>query len=184
MIEAPQCLITGLSSKGETFCRLYMLFIKPEQMAYICEYGTSDTSHVICGSLVCAMELYDCSGLMRWLNYRIVWSRSLHATSSIFLSLKSNQEEPDPHLAASIASVPGNSAESGEVGVNHQAVEILRKLPGVTDGNFRLILGACSCLADLADMTLEQLEQVMGSKRNAKVLRDFLHAPSPRHLAL
>lgn len=113
---------------------------------------------------------------------RIVWSRSLHATSDMFLSLKSNQEEPDPHLAASIASIPGKSVESGELGLNHQAVEILRKLPGVTDGNFRLILGACSCLADLAEMSVEQLEEVMGSKRNAKILRDFLDAPSPQHL--
>ena len=33
---------------------------------------------------------------------RIIWSRSLHASADIFRSLKSNQDEPDPVLAASI----------------------------------------------------------------------------------
>ena len=33
---------------------------------------------------------------------RLVWSRSLHATAAIFHSLNSNQDDPDPLVAASI----------------------------------------------------------------------------------
>ncbi len=37
---------------------------------------------------------------------RIIWSRSLHATASIFRELKANQDEPDPLAAASIGDPP------------------------------------------------------------------------------
>ncbi len=33
---------------------------------------------------------------------RIIWSRSLHATADIFRALKSNQDDPDPDVAAAI----------------------------------------------------------------------------------
>ncbi len=31
---------------------------------------------------------------------RIIWSRALHATADVFRSLKTNQDDPDPLLAA------------------------------------------------------------------------------------
>jgi DNA excision repair protein ERCC-4 len=42
---------------------------------------------------------------------RIVWSRSLHATASIFMSLKSNQDEPDETKAMRV----GVPSEDGVV---------------------------------------------------------------------
>lgn len=110
-----------------------------------------------------------------------MWSRSLHATADMFSSLKANQEEPDPRAAALVGNTQGNLEISSDLVINDQAIEVLRKLPGVTDSNFRPLMGACTCLADLADMSLSALEGIIGSKKNAKLLRDFLDAPCPRH---
>lgn len=42
---------------------------------------------------------------------RIVWSRSLHATADIFISLKTNQDEPDENKAMGV----GVPSEDGVV---------------------------------------------------------------------
>ncbi|KXZ54474.1 hypothetical protein GPECTOR_4g539 [Gonium pectorale] len=64
--------------------------------------------------------------------------------------------------------------------VNQPALELLRRLPGVNDSNYRSLLGACGSLAELAALPLGRLEAVMGSAKNARALRDFLDAPCPR----
>jgi DNA excision repair protein ERCC-4 len=64
--------------------------------------------------------------------------------------------------------------------VNQAAVDLLRKLPGVTEANHRALMAAAGSLAGLADMALPQLEAAMGSARSAKALREFLDAPCPR----
>lgn len=35
-------------------------------------------------------------------------------------------------------------------------------------------------LAELAEMSLEELEGILSSQRNARLLHDFLHAPCPK----
>ncbi|KAG4403845.1 hypothetical protein GLYMA_01G204533v4 [Glycine max] len=74
---------------------------------------------------------------------RIIWSRSLHATAEIFASLKANQDEPDETKAIRV----GVPSEEGIVendvraeNYNTSAVEFLRRLPGVTDSNYRAIM--------------------------------------------
>ena len=52
-------------------------------------------------------------------------------------------------------------------------------LQGVTEANYRAFMAACTCLADLADMSVEQLTPLAGSVLFAKKLHDFLHAPCP-----
>jgi DNA excision repair protein ERCC-4 len=64
--------------------------------------------------------------------------------------------------------------------VNQAAVDMLRKLPGVTEANYRQLMAAAGSLAGLADMALEALEAATGSSRAAKALRVFLDAPCPR----
>ncbi|KAG5061354.1 hypothetical protein JHK87_002383 [Glycine soja] len=74
---------------------------------------------------------------------RIIWSRSLHATAEIFASLKANQDEPDETKAIRV----GVPSEEGIVendvraeNYNTSAVEFLRRIPGVTDSNYRAIM--------------------------------------------
>lgn len=113
---------------------------------------------------------------------RIIWSRSLHATAEIFASLKSNQDEPDEVKAIRV----GVPSEEGVVendvraeNYNTSAVEMLRRLPGVTDSNYRAIMDGCKSLAELAMLPLERLVELMGGQKAAKMLREFLDAKYP-----
>ncbi|KAK3237889.1 hypothetical protein CYMTET_52064, partial [Cymbomonas tetramitiformis] len=111
---------------------------------------------------------------------RIVWSRSLHDTAAIFRSLKSNQEEPQVQAAMEVgAPIDGRDAAADDACTNQAAVELLRRLPGVTEKNFRAVLTRCDTLADLAAMTPAQLQELLGDARQGKMLHDFLHAQAP-----
>lgn len=113
---------------------------------------------------------------------RIIWSRSLHATAEIFASLKSNQDEPDEAKAMRV----GVPSEEGFIendvraeNYNTSAVEFLRRLPGVTDSNYRAIMDGCKNLAELALFPIERLAELMGGRKAAQTLRDFLDAKYP-----
>ncbi|GJX96153.1 DNA repair endonuclease UVH1 [Tanacetum coccineum] len=110
---------------------------------------------------------------------RIVWSRSLHATAEIFASLKMNQDEPDEAKATRVGVPSEEGVVEGAENYNTSAVEFLRRLPGVTDSNYRAIMDGCGSLADLALLPLEKLTELMGGQKSAKTLRDFLDAKYP-----
>lgn len=57
---------------------------------------------------------------------------------------------------------------------------ILRKLPGVTESNFRKLMSECASLSELAGLSEERLAEIMESSKNAKSLYGFLHCPCPR----
>ncbi|KAF8780291.1 hypothetical protein HU200_001969 [Digitaria exilis] len=116
---------------------------------------------------------------------RIVWSRSLHATAEIFISLKTNQDEPDEKKAIRV----GVPSEDGIVeddvraeNYNTSAIEFLRRLPGVTDSNYRAIMDGCNSLAELALLPVEELAELMGSQKGARTLKEFLDAKCPTML--
>jgi len=116
---------------------------------------------------------------------RIVWSRSLHATAEIFVSLKTNQDEPDEKKAIRV----GVPSEDGIVeddvraeNYNTSAIEFFRRLPGVTDSNYRAIMDGCNSLAELALLPLEELAGLMGSQKGARTLKEFLDAKCPTML--
>ncbi|XP_074344666.1 DNA repair endonuclease UVH1 isoform X1 [Apium graveolens] len=116
---------------------------------------------------------------------RIVWSRSLHATAEIFASLKANQDEPDEAKALRV----GVPSEDGIIeddvraeNYNTSAVEFLRRLPGVTDSNYRALMDGCKSLSELATLPLERLAELMGGQKAAKTLKEFLDAKYPRLL--
>ena len=62
---------------------------------------------------------------------------------------------------------------------NTTAVEFLRRLPGVTDSNYRTIMDGCKSLAELALLPLERLSELMGGQKAARTLREFLDAKYP-----
>ncbi|KAI3453448.1 hypothetical protein Pfo_010111 [Paulownia fortunei] len=113
---------------------------------------------------------------------RIVWSRSLHATAEIFAMLKANQDEPDEAKAIRIGVPSEDGIIENDVraeNFNTSAVEFLRRLPGVTDSNYRSIMDGCKSLAELALLPIEKLAELMGGQKAAKTLRDFLDAKYP-----
>ncbi|CAN1333847.1 DNA repair endonuclease UVH1 [Linum perenne] len=113
---------------------------------------------------------------------RIIWSRSLHATAEIFASLKSNQDEPELDKAIRVG-VPSQEGiienDMRAENYNTSAVEFLRRLPGVTDSNYRPIMDGCKSLSELALMPVEKLAELMGGQKAARTLRDFLDAKYP-----
>ncbi|XP_021673160.2 DNA repair endonuclease UVH1 isoform X1 [Hevea brasiliensis] len=120
--------------------------------------------------------------VMHFPRLRIIWSRSLHATAEIFASLKANQDEPDEAKAIRI----GVPSEEGIVendvraeNYNTSGVEFLRRLPGVTDSNYRAIMDGCKSLSELALLPVERLTELMGGQKAARTLRDFLDAKYP-----
>ncbi|XP_010531682.1 PREDICTED: DNA repair endonuclease UVH1 [Tarenaya hassleriana] len=113
---------------------------------------------------------------------RIIWSRSLHATAEIFTALKANQDEPDEAKATRV----GVPSEEGFIendvraeNYNTSAVEMLRRLPGVTDANYRAITEGCKNMAELVTLPVERLEELMGGHKAARTLREFLDAKYP-----
>ena len=108
---------------------------------------------------------------------RMIWSRSPHATADIFMALKSNQEEPVAEDAACVGT-DDESCRSEDV-VNDAALEVLRRLPGVTAANMWTILGRCEKVADLCGFSMEDLVGLLGSRKNAAQLFEFLHAKTP-----
>lgn len=81
------------------------------------------------------------------------------------------------------AGVPleGEGMQDGaaEAVINTTAVDMLRRLPGVTEANFRPLMNAATSLAGLADLPLQQLERIMGGAAAAKKLREWLDAVCP-----
>ena len=133
---------------------------------------------------------------------RIIWSRHLHATASIFQAIKSNCEEPDVETCANIgledmhynnnnnggsgggvnSSIGANKTgeDRKQVILNESAVDLVRRLPGVTSANIWNVLKRCDCVKDLCELTSEEVIAMLGSTKNGKQLYDFLHAKTPQ----
>lgn len=75
---------------------------------------------------------------------------------------------------------PTDGSAGVEALVNTTAVDLLRRLPGVTEANFRQLITAAGSLTGLAAMPVQELEQVMGGALAARKLRDWLDATCPR----
>nr|WJN24994.1 single-stranded DNA endonuclease [Tranzscheliella williamsii] len=114
---------------------------------------------------------------------RLIWSSSPFATADIFADLKQNFDEPD---AAKVALVgmdldaerapdhaPTAWRTASEHAFNLAPQDLLRALPGVNTKNYRYIMNHVRDLADLADMTLDELRQLVGAEP-ARHLARFL----------
>ena len=110
---------------------------------------------------------------------RIIWSRSPQATADIFLQLKSNQEEPNLEVAQAVG-VPEdphlrNLSEPNAI--NQPAIDVLQKLPGVLQSNWRGLARKAESLSQLASMSEQELRDVMKSSKGAKALYNLLNSP-------
>lgn len=101
---------------------------------------------------------------------RLVWSRSLHATADIFRQLKANYDEPDPAVCAQIG------VDEPSANANSTALEMLRRLPGVTDSNYRALAKEAGSIAGLCKLSSDTLQGIMGAVAGER-LHAFLHVP-------
>ena len=113
---------------------------------------------------------------------RLLWSRSLRHTASLFWELKNNQTEPSPDMAMSVSSSPENGRDCQDLRhetTNYDAFAMLRSLPGVSEAGIRNILSNYRSLADVAKCSQETLIHLLGGERPARALYTFLNSQCP-----
>ncbi|ETL83182.1 hypothetical protein F442_17414 [Phytophthora nicotianae P10297] len=123
--------------------------------------------------------------ILHFPSLRILWSRSPHATVDLFKIVKKYQDEPDMEAAAALGNglpMDDSAAQtnSGEGGLasnyyNTSSIDVLKKLPGINEHNFRKVLASVSNLAELSRMPLDELTKLLG-KANGKKLHTFFNS--------
>ena len=115
--------------------------------------------------------------LLHFPKLRVLWSRSVHATASLFASLKANALQPDVETAACVGVPTGQAVD--EVPTNTVATDFLRRLPGMTDRHARLLMSRFESLANVAVASEVALAAALDDAGQAHRLHTFLHAPFP-----
>ncbi|CAH0476693.1 unnamed protein product [Peronospora belbahrii] len=122
--------------------------------------------------------------ILHFPSLRILWSRSPHATVDLFKIVKKYQDEPDMNAAAALGNgllvddaVQSSSGEGGLASnyYNTSSIDVLRKLPGINEHNYRTVLSRVKNLADLSSQSLEELTELLG-KVNGKKLHTFFNS--------
>jgi DNA excision repair protein ERCC-4 len=102
---------------------------------------------------------------------RIIWSSSPYETAAIFESLKTQEEEPDPIAAVRVGLDGDMKAE--EQAFNREPQDMLRTVPGVSAKNLKNLVLEAGNLREVANMSLEELEPVVGKEAGRQVFRFF-----------
>ncbi|KAK1930615.1 DNA repair endonuclease XPF [Phytophthora citrophthora] len=123
--------------------------------------------------------------ILHFPSLRILWSRSPHATVDLFKIVKKYQDEPDMEAAAALGNgLPTDDSaaqtNSGEGGLasnyyNTSSIDVLKKLPGINEHNFRKVISSVQNLAELSLKTLDELTELLG-KTNGKKLHTFFNS--------
>ncbi|CEG44750.1 dna repair endonuclease xpf [Plasmopara halstedii] len=123
--------------------------------------------------------------ILHFPSLRILWSRSPHATVNLFKIIKRYQEEPDIEAAAALGNglpMDNDAAQtnSGDGGLaskyyNTSAIDVLKKLPGINEHNFRKVIASVSNLAELGRLSFDELTELLGNV-NGKKLHSFLNS--------
>jgi len=113
---------------------------------------------------------------------RLLWSRSMHMTAEIFAALKRVEPEPVLEIAQRVGLPESEGGVSRLIddNLNDEAVDLLRRLPGITDNNYRRVIARVESIMALCELSEEQIAEVLGDARQAKTLHSFLHTPFPR----
>ncbi len=118
---------------------------------------------------------------------RLLWSRSPHETLKIFKKLKRNHQEVDVDKAVEIGSnesldellLGGEDGyykeddEGNNNGSNDVAKQMLLRLPGVNTNNARKIMSECNSIAELAELSREELRRIAGPVAGQKLFTFF-----------
>ncbi|KDO30046.1 hypothetical protein SPRG_05237 [Saprolegnia parasitica CBS 223.65] len=144
---------------------LLLIEFNPEKPFALQALGeiTSDIKH---NSITSKLSLL----VLHFPQLRFLWSKSPHATVELFRLVKKGQDDPDVEAAMAA----GSATSGGSSFYNMNAVDVLRKLPGITAHNYRKVAANCRTLADLSKMTLADLDPLLGPS-NAKKLHRFFH---------
>jgi DNA excision repair protein ERCC-4 len=109
--------------------------------------------------------------VMHFPKLRILWSRTPHETLKLFKALKADHEEVDVNAAAAKGSEENVLTE--EVIENEDARDLLLRLPGVNPNNARKIMSKCNSIAELAEMSRDDLKALLGPLTGQKLFTFF-----------
>lgn len=101
---------------------------------------------------------------------KIFWSRSPEHSIELFKILKKGKEEPDPISAQSTGSIEQDT----NIADTDNAIELLKRLPGITESNIQNIIDNIENLYELSQLSYTQLSKLIG-KQNAVQLYDFFN---------
>ena len=106
---------------------------------------------------------------------RLVWSPSPHFSAELFDYLKEDKSEPDPNhvLAKSGQQLP---AEFVTDKYDIETKEFLLCLPGVNANNVYAIMNSVKCIADLIELSVEELTEILGNSMSGEQLYECLHS--------
>ena len=102
---------------------------------------------------------------------KIIWSSSPYQTAEIFDELKKQQEEPDPIKAVQIGLVAGE--DPSDQSFNQTPQDMLRAVPGMTEKNLSRITLEVGNLADVSNLTEDELDVMVGKETGRQVYRFF-----------
>ncbi|CAD6592341.1 MAG: hypothetical protein ASARMPREDX12_006286 [Alectoria sarmentosa] len=102
---------------------------------------------------------------------KIIWSSSPYQTAEIFDELKKQQEEPDPIKAVQIGLIAGE--DPSDQSFNQTPQDMLRAVPGMTEKNLSRITLEVRNLADVSNLTEEELDVMIGKEAGRQVYRFF-----------
>lgn len=103
---------------------------------------------------------------------RICWSPSPESTLDLFEAI-AEKRSPPPSLEDCCLETRRTEEEGGSGCCPH---DVLEKIPGCeTESARRKIVDCVDSLKDLANMSLEQLSDILGTHRQAKLCHDFFH---------
>lgn len=102
---------------------------------------------------------------------KIIWSSSPYQTAEIFDELKKQQEEPDPIKAVQIGLVAGE--DPSDQSFNQTPQDMLRAVPGMSEKNLSRITLEVGNLADVSNLTEDELDVMVGKETGRQVYRFF-----------
>lgn len=104
---------------------------------------------------------------------RIIWSQSPYLTAEIFESLKQNNEEPDAQVAMAIG--VDQSESSKDILFSIESVDIVKKLAGITEKNYKKIVNKYRNLKELVNQSEDELCKTLENASLGKQLFEFIN---------
>lgn len=169
-----------LYSQAEAMSKYYKcpcLLIEFDPAKSFCLQNTNELGVEIRTDSVCSkMALLT----MHFPKLRILWSRSPHETLKIFRELKLNHEEVDVERAVEVGKneseeflLQPDSKDGEEDEINETARDMLLRLPGVNVHSARKIMQNCDSLAELSEMSRDDLRRIAGPITGQKLFTFF-----------
>lgn len=114
-------------------------------------------------------------------NLRLLWAKGPNDAAKLFEGLKTNEEEPDEELAASL----GVDSKEDDDTFNAGPRALLRSLPGIDSQNMGRVMRKVRNVASLMTMTQEEMTELLGNPGKATMLYNFVNEePSEAVVAL